>query len=375
MIKGPVIYKRDEAGKVRVWQYYVDGAKFGAISGVEGGKQVVSKPKTATAKSQKTNELQALFEAEAMMVKKIRIEYHTDRADIDKPGLKPFLPMLAHPYVTYDRDQVATYTVITFPVYSQPKFDGLRSVMGMKGAFSREGKQQGAHPHIVQELSPFIAGPFFQFDGELYNHALKDDFNKIVSIFRKTKPTDVDLETSRKIGQFHVYDCFVPGLKFKDRLTVLKDIFARGNFRYVKPTDTVLCHNQEELDNEYSRLLEEGYEGQIIRYPDEVYVPNQRQPHLVVKRKQFVTEEFEILEVLEGTGNWEGAAKFVNIRQEDGQECKTGLNGTFLENAERLRNADKYVGGQATVRYLNRTPDNKLRGGVAVDLFMEERED
>ena len=43
-------------------------------------------------------------------------------------------------------------------------------------------------------------------DGELYNHDLRDNFEKIISLVRKTKPTDQDRQEASELTQFHCYD-------------------------------------------------------------------------------------------------------------------------------------------------------------------------
>ena len=54
--------------------------------------------------------------------------------------------------------------------------------------------------------------PWFEFhddvilDGELYNHDLRDNFEKIISLVRKTKPTDEDRQEASEMTQFHCYD-------------------------------------------------------------------------------------------------------------------------------------------------------------------------
>ena len=40
----------------------------------------------------------------------------------------------------------------------------------------------------------------------MYNHGLKDDFNKIISLVRKTKPTDEDRLEAAQYTEFHCYD-------------------------------------------------------------------------------------------------------------------------------------------------------------------------
>ncbi len=61
--------------------------------------------------------------------------------------------------------------------------------------------------HIQQALRPFFAkNPTAVLDGELYNHGLKDDFEKIISLVKKKKPTDQDKAEAKELVQYHIYD-------------------------------------------------------------------------------------------------------------------------------------------------------------------------
>ena len=90
-------------------------------------------------------------------------------------------PMLAHKYNPDKAD---------YPAYIQPKLDGVRCVFTKDGAYSRTGKEFKNVDHIKKDLKVvFNRYPNLILDGELYNHGLKDDFEKIISLVRKTKPT------------------------------------------------------------------------------------------------------------------------------------------------------------------------------------------
>jgi ATP-dependent DNA ligase len=67
-------------------------------------------------------------------------------------------------------------------VFMQPKLDGVRCVISKDGAYSRTGKEWLNIHHITTNLEPFFEKyPEVVLDGELYNHELKDDFEKIIS--------------------------------------------------------------------------------------------------------------------------------------------------------------------------------------------------
>ena len=92
-------------------------------------------------------------------------------------------------------------------VYMQPKLDGVRCLFTKDGAFSRTGKQFMNIAHIEKMLKHFFnERPDVILDGELYNHDLRNDFEKIISLVRKQKPTDEDRAEAHKMIQYHVYD-------------------------------------------------------------------------------------------------------------------------------------------------------------------------
>ena len=113
-------------------------------------------------------------------------------------------PMLAYPVSAKPIDY-------SKPTFIQPKLDGVRCVIqygdGVSPgaiAYSRTGKEWKNIEHILAQLKPFFAKyPNVILDGELYNHDLRDDFEKIISLVRKTKPTDEDRLEASKLTQFH----------------------------------------------------------------------------------------------------------------------------------------------------------------------------
>ena len=114
--------------------------------------------------------------------------------------MKDFKPMLAHVYT--DENQIDW----SQPVYMQPKLDGVRCIFTKDGAFSRTGKRFMNVRHIEMELQElFNQHPHLILDGELYNHRLKNDFEKIISLVRKQKPTDTDRLDAQHLIQYYVY--------------------------------------------------------------------------------------------------------------------------------------------------------------------------
>jgi hypothetical protein len=112
-------------------------------------------------------------------------------------------------------------------VFMQPKLDGVRCVIQLDDnnevvAHSRTGKQFFNVAHITNSLHYFFTQhPDIILDGELYNHDLRDDFEKIISLVRKQKPTPSDKAEASKLVQFHCYDYIETVMKTKILLTIV----------------------------------------------------------------------------------------------------------------------------------------------------------
>jgi len=361
------VYKIDSHGKMRQWTGEVQDDSWRSVAGVVDGKSVISGWRLSEAKNVgRSNETtahdQAKLEADASLTKKLDSGYF---ADINLVGTSTkFDPMLAADYAKLKKPLV-------FPVRTQPKLDGIRCIANAGGLWSRNGKPHLAIPHIWEALEHlFIASPDLVLDGELYNHALKDDFNSIVSMVRKSKPTTEDIAVSKELVQYHVYDIGAPGVELAER----QHRYAR--ILQVTPECIQLVPNefitsQQELDDDYDSLMSRGYEGQMIRLVGSNY-ENKRSKNLL-KRKEFDTAEFRVLEIMEGEGNWAGCAKKIRVMMPDGvTESDAGCRGT-MEQMRVLLNGDKP--DWATVRYFGFTQDGKLRFGVMIDYGNDVRED
>lgn len=363
-MKYDTLYHIDGNQNVRVWWMEQDGGKYRAVSGVENGQLVtsewkVAKPKNVGRANATTAEEQAASEIESLYTKKLDRKYSRTKSSAGKSNI--IEPMLADKYKGWDKK---------WPhVLSQPKLDGMRCIATKDGLFSRQGKPIVSAPHVMKALEPMFAfSPDFIFDGELYNHDLRDDFNELISIARQMKPSEADLAKSAANIQYHIYD-LITYLSFYNRSTYLESILKKTDNRIIVPVKTTIIMNEEELDEEYQNLLLAGYEGQMIRLDSDY---EQKRSKNLLKRKEFVDEEFEVLEILEGQGNWAGYAKSVQCKTKDGVVFNAGIKGNqeFTRSLLKIRPQPKTV----TVRYQNMTPDGSLRFPIAVAFYENERD-
>lgn len=367
----PVLYKRTSAGAVQTWHAEIDGILYRSVSGQIGGQKVESGWQAAEAKNvgrsnETTPEQQARLELDAKIVKKLaQGGYHESIDDIDKP--KFFKPMLAQNY----NDRPIDWSGTT-KVYCQPKLDGVRCIATIDGLWTRQGKPIEAVPHISVALAPFFHEvPDAILDGELYADKFADDFNEIISLVRKKNPSKDHFVKTAEAIQYHIYDCPSADGSFRDRITFAYREIQTLDGGCLQLVETALVPDQKDLDRRYGGYAEAGYEGQIVRL--DLPYENKRSKSLL-KRKEFLDDEFTVVAVTEGKGNRSGIAGFITYSLPDGRTFGSGIKGSHGYCRDLLVGAENYVGGTGTVRFFNYTPDGIPRFPVTVALFKGERD-
>lgn len=362
---GP-IYKRVVTGKVQVWDIEVEGNGYRTISGQLDGIQTTTKwtyceGKNVGKVNGTTPEEQALKTAKA--IRNIKLAHGCFENILDIDTEQYFQPMLAQKWELRK-------SKVKYPIVSQPKLDGARNITEIGGMFSRNGKPWRSTPHIYEGLKPlFEEDPDLIFDGELYNHNLNEDFNKIISLIKKQKPTTEELQESREKVQYWIYDLPSHPGTFLERYEKLKEIVPKLGPMFNLVECTIL-YSEEEVNAQLEKYLLEGYEGQILRL-DAPY-ENKRSQNLL-KHKMFVDEEFEILDIIEGEGNLAGKAGKMAFEM-DGNPFTAGLKYSWDECKEFWVNKNKYIGKKATVKYFNVTPDGVPRFAKVINVDRDSYE-
>jgi DNA ligase-1 len=244
-------------------------------------------------------------------------------------------------------------------VFMQPKLDGVRCVISKDGAWSRTGKPWLNIDHILSSLVPvFHKHPDLILDGELYNHELKNDFEKIISLVRKTKPTASDRVESCDLVQFHCYDYIDTSAMFEERMKFLSTAALYSYCVKYVPTHSVATRN---LANAiHADWLEAGYEGSILRL-NGVY--ECKRSYNLQKFKDFHDTEATIVGYVPGKGKFTGLIGKFLMRDDDGIEfgCPIGKGYNFQDRRDILTNVKNYVGKRATFTYFERTKANSYR--------------
>ena len=263
-------------------------------------------------------------------------------------------PMLAH---KYDEKRIDW----SEPVYIQPKLDGVRCLFTKDGAYSRTGKQFKNLAHIELALIPFFKKqPDVVLDGELYNHKLKYDFEKIISLVRKQKPTADDRRDAQHLVQFHVYDYF-DGVKYDSYKTRMQQLVTSDIYdAQIKYVPAKLVDSYNYARDLHVTYLSEGYEGSIIRL-DGLY--KHGRSYDLMKFKDFSDAEATIVGYELGKGKRTGTlGKFLMMDDEGVQfGCPPGKGYSYKDLSKMLLNINDYIGQRATFTYFQRTQAGSYR--------------
>lgn len=390
------LYKRDKSGKVRQWEIHNDDISYWTVSGIyPSGKKTVTKPTYVEQKNVgKANETS--LEQQVELEVKAKVQYQLDHGfTYEIPSEeKQFAVSLADKYV--DRLEKGK---LDFPYVVEPKLDGVRCYIKMVDdkvtMWSRGNKEFKSVPHLAENrfiIEFFKEYPDAILDGELYNHSLKNDFNKIVSLVKKTKPTDADLEESKQIVEYHCFDSYYPSepeLNYVQRKVKVGEIISDIRGTDVLFNETVVsCEEvkvvglffiQQKSNNEYGwwlnvvqteekadeyleSQLKAGYEGIMLKKFDVPYFFGRSFDML--KYKRFKDAEFKIVGIEDGKGNKKGKATAVICVGDNGTEFKAGVTGTEEYAAEMFANKETFIGKIATIKYQELTPVKDGNGGV-----------
>ena len=248
-------------------------------------------------------------------------------------------------------------------LYIQPKFDGVRCVIQYDNsqvtAYSRTGKEWKNIDHIRFNLKSFFQfNPNVVLDGELYNHDLNKDFEKIISLVRKTKPTDEDRLESSKMVQFHCYDVINMNANFNFSV---RNEWIKMNVpenHCVRHVETHEIHAEKYALQHHEINLKNGYEGSILRL-NEPY--QTKRSHNLRKFKDFHDSEATLTGWVEGKGKRIGTiGKFTAI-DDEGNEFGMPVMDKFEYLQENFKKMQKWVGKTATFTYFERTKANSYR--------------
>lgn len=239
----------------------------------------------------------------------------------------------------------------------EKKIDGVRIIAyvvpesNSVTLFTRNGHQNDNFPHIVKEIQEKISTLHptkpFQLDGEIYFDSFQHTMKQL------NRKSDVDTHDAK----YAVFDMVEIGESddvrpYTERLEDIRKILDKANPEFIHMIPgTQLLEFQNE-DDAKKRLTEimassvnEGYEGLIVKDLDAIYEDKRSDAWLKLKPRE--TYDLEIVDIIEGTGKYEGmlgAFTCQGIDNEKYIETHVGSGFTDEMRKEFWENKDKLLG-------------------------------
>lgn len=351
------LFGQDKSGKTKTWSARVylneDKTAYSVIEyGQLGGKlqtaeRVYSTGKNIGRANETTPIQQAFSETERKWKDKREKEGYREEREAKnreeqadekqaEQQLESYLPMLAQPL---KKDK------LDFPVYVQPKLDGLRCLFYLRDGEWVAQSRTGAHFSTVEHIKSQLPKTSLILDGELYTTAIP--FETLAGLLKKKKLSKEDLEKLKQV-EYHCYDLYdpqQPELPFWKRLEILNTL------RLPNKVSTEMISCLETFDRKFSEYTSQGYEGIMVRLPVGIYRLNYRSKELC-KYKEFEEDEYVITDFTQGEGRDEGTVIWV-CKTPDGKPFNVRPRGTVEQRREWFQQARDYIGKKLTVVYQN----------------------
>ncbi|MDD3412369.1 MAG: hypothetical protein PHY47_00025 [Lachnospiraceae bacterium] len=345
------LYKKSKStGKIQQWSIRVNGALNAAtITTVHGGvgeklttdTEHITEGKNIGRSNETTPYDQAVSEAQSKYDKKLKSGYVKNQAAAQQGKVDKIIkggvdPQLAHAFNKQGHK-------IKYPCAAQPKLDGIRCIATKKGndvtLWTRTRKPILSCPHIIADIQKYFKDVDIVLDGELYNHSMKRDFERIVSAVRQESPVE-----DSKLVEFHIYDV-VDTKGFDKRFLPIAEKLLGKNAGSLKVVNTFLLTNDLTFSTNFEKFIAEGYEGMMVRNLAGGY--EHKRSYNLQKVKEFEDEEFDILDVIAGKMN---TVIFV-CETAQGDKFEATMSGDREYNQRYLTNRRLWEGKRLTVQF------------------------
>lgn len=350
----PKLYAHDKNNNIKVWWVTTDGNVITVHHGQDGGKiqtQFTScEPKNVGRANESTSQQQAESEAQSKWNKQIKKGYVEDKDNIPTNTLPP----LAKKY------QDAGHR-ITWPADVLCKLNGVRCTKFFMQDDEVLFQSRGGDPYpviesIAQEMKRkvFDKYPKYVVDCELYSHGMfLEDITSAVKKHNKNTP----------LLEAHVFDMLDPDrpdMPWTERYAMyvsILDDWMEGDKVIPVYADTV--QSEEDMIRIHDRLVDEGYEGVVIRQMDETFKFDQRCAGFQ-KYKIPLSAEFKVVDVLKDKND--GGIPVCEVKVFDSPDenhitafkmktFKAPFAGTHEFRKELFENRDSFIDGWLTVDF------------------------
>lgn len=232
--------------------------------------------------------------------------------------------------------------------YASTKCDGVRCMIFQKDGIIKTSSRGGQNYDIASTYIRNDSGlkkifelyPDIILDGEIYKHHPNWKLSRISGLCRLET-----LHDDHKKLLYYCYDIVDESKTFKERLSIINKLSSiiESNSKIIFVNHTLVSNN-DEIDELHDQFVNDGYEGLVIRDPDEKYKSGARDRRMQ-KIKKFTDDDFKIVDLVEG------------LRDED--MC------FLMETKEGYQFKAKPIGDRALKQYYRENIDN-IKGEIGV---------
>jgi ATP-dependent DNA ligase len=349
-------------------------AEYYTTNGLIGMKMTDSSPTVIRSgknlgKKNATNVLtQAYSDCSSKYRLKLKSGYTETKADQDKisPDEIP-IPMALKSWKDFG-------TRLKYPLFVQPKLDGLRMIamLDSDGKVTLKTRRRHDIPKFnklrteLQSMYDRSTDKTIILDGELYSHGM--NLQNISGIVRAETGRDDEKDQL----QYWLFDCFCVKDStthntldpFDIRLNRLNQFMSnRTKISQLVINDTVQMQSEQDADEYYTQMITNGYEGVIYKSlgkPYEYSFNKEKRSSWYLKRKQQFDSEFEIVSYTEGKGKDDKCVVFV-LKTVGGIEFNSVPNGTYEYRKDLFYECEKdfsqFKGKMAKVQFEDYSAD------------------
>lgn len=332
--------------------------------------------------------LEALNEQDAKVIE--RIIAKDLKCGVSISTANKVWPKLIHEYPVMLCSQYEQKLVdkIKFPAYVQMKMDGMRfNAIVRNGGVefrSRNGKELDLKGNLVNEFLALANGVDCVFDGELmvmfdndYQFADRQTGNGILN--KANKGTISDAEASMvhaSLWDVIPYDDFVKGVCNVDYSIRWASVMSLVDSQPSKDKRIwrvyhIQVNTLDEANEEFQRLLADGYEGIILKDPSGKWEDKRTKSQ--IKFKGELECDLKIVGLQAGTGKYEGMLGAILCESADGV-VKVSV-GSGFNDAHRKTLGDEIIGKIVAVKYNARITNKQGEESLFLPIFVEVRED
>lgn len=255
---------------------------------------------------------------------------------------------------------------LKYPVRVEPKLDGLRCIAVKRGGvvtmFTRNGTQLETLPTIKAALEA-ASWDDFVLDGE----AMGADWNESASVVMSHKTNKDDSGIVYNVFDAMTFDEWrdqVSESPLTERVELVSELVVAVNSTHVVAVDGETVTSESGLMAAYSRAIQKGYEGVMVKSPNAPYVFKRSKS--VLKLKPVATYEGVVVGHYEGKrgskreGLWGG----FDVVMPNGVVTRVGGGFTDKLKAEIGIDPDSWIGA---IVEMEGQPDPQTKDGLTED--------